>query len=191
MTSTSTRLAAATIAGVAALALAAPSANAEVFDHFRFTFTNQETFDDCGFPIVDDLTLSGGNVTRTVKGTQTLFFASITLHSEEILTNPATGEWFRVTSNEINKEGGPVTEVAPGVYRYTVSENGNPITIWDSSGHKVVSDHGSIRSSITFDTTGDDVPGGTELESHIVSVSGPHPLLDDALFCQVANDLIG
>ncbi len=142
------------IAGVAAVALAAPSANAEVFDHFRFTFTEQETFDDCGFPIVDDLTLSGGNVTRTVKDTQTLFFASVTLHSEEILTNPANGKWFRVTSNEINKEGGPVTEVAPGVYTYTVSENGNPITIWDSSGHKVVADHGSIRSSITFDTDG-------------------------------------
>ena len=43
-----------------------------------------------------------------------------------------------MTSNEINKEGGPVTEVAPGVYTYTVSENGNAVTIWDSSGHRVV-----------------------------------------------------
>ena len=33
------------------------------------------------------------DVTRTVKGTQTLFFASITLHSEEVLTNPANGKW--------------------------------------------------------------------------------------------------
>jgi hypothetical protein len=146
---------------VAALALAAPTANATVFDHFHFTSTNQETLDDCGFPIVDDLTLTGQNVTRTVKDTQTLFFSSVTLHSEEILTNAETGEWFRITSNEISKEGGPVTEVAPGVYRYSLRENGNPITIWDSSGHKVVSDHGSIRSSVTFDTTGDDVPGAT------------------------------
>jgi len=191
MTRLSTRLAATTVAGVAAIALAAPSANAVVFDHFRFSFTQQETFDDCGFPIVDDQTGSGNTVIRTVKDTQTLFFASVTFHSEEVLTNPENGKWFRVTSNEITKEGGPVTQVAPGVYTYTIRENGTPIAIWDSSGHKVVADHGSIRSSITFDTGGDDVPGGTEVESHIVSVSGPHPLLDDALFCQVASDLIG
>ena len=42
---------------MAAVALARTAANATVFDHFRFAFTEQETFDDCGFPIVDDQTL--------------------------------------------------------------------------------------------------------------------------------------
>ena len=191
MTRTARRLAAATLATVAAVALSAAAADATVVDRFHFAFSEQETFDDCGFPIVDDFSINGSTVIRQVKGTQTLFFSSVTFHSEDILTNPETGAWFRVTANETSKEGGPVTQVAPGVYTYTIRENGTPITIWDSSGHKVVADHGSIRSSITFDTGGDDVPGGTEVESHIVSVSGPHPLLDDALFCQVANDLIG
>jgi hypothetical protein len=190
MIRTPMRLAAAALAAGCALA-AAPAANATVFDHAHFTFSNQETFDDCGFPIVDDLTLTGQNVIRTVKGTQTLFFASVTVHSEEVLTNPENGKWFRVTANEINKEGGPVTQLAPGVYTYSMRENGTPIAIWDSSGRPVVADHGSIRSSITFDTGGDAQPGGTELDSHIVGVSGPHPLLDDTLFCEIANDLIG
>lgn len=183
---------AAAAALAAVTALAASPANAEVHDHFSFHFSAEESFDDCGFTIDDDLTFDGQNVIRTVKGTQTLFFASLTLRTEEVLTNPENGRWFRVTSSEHTKEGGPVTEVSPGVYTYTVREVGTPITIWDSEGHKVVSDHGSIVSEVTFDTTGDDVPGGELLGEDVVSVSGPHPLFDDGgLFCQVANDLIG
>ncbi len=90
-----------------------------------------------------------------------------------------------MTSSKLTKEGGPVTEVYPGVYTYTVREVGTPITIWDSEGHRVVSDHGSIVTEVTFDTTGDDVPGGEFLGEDVLSVSAPHPLFDDGkLFCR-------
>ncbi len=63
---------------------------AEVYDHFSFHFSAEESFDDCGFTIDDDLTFDGQNVIGTVKGTQTLFFASLALRTEVVLTNPRT-----------------------------------------------------------------------------------------------------
>jgi hypothetical protein len=190
MERTPTRFAAAAIAGVALFASTAVPANATVFEHFTFDVSDQDTFDDCGFTIASDWRFRGSTVIRTVRDTQTLFLAKVGYHGEEIFTNPENGEWFRITYNAVTKEGGPVEEVSPGVYIYTVREAGVIRSVWDSSGQLVARDRGVVTSRVTFDSGGDDVPGGEELSWDVVGVSGPHPLLD-VEFCDIATDLIG
>jgi hypothetical protein len=57
----------------------------------------------------------------------------------------------------------------------------------------VLRDRGVIRTTILFDTLGDETPGGEFLDEIDVEVSGPHPgfFLDEGQFCEVVLDLIG
>jgi hypothetical protein len=61
------------------------------------------------------------------------------------------------------------------------------------TGAVLLRDRGVIRTTILFDTLGDDTPGGVTLEELDVSVAGPHPgfFMDDDAFCGLVQDLIG
>ena len=45
----------------------------------------------------------------------------------------------------------------------------------DMTGGILLRDRGVIRTTVLFDTLGDDTPGGVTLEELDVSVAGPHP----------------
>lgn len=185
-----TRLAAATAAAAAGIALAASPANAKILDQFTWSFEESGSFDDCGFTIDSQFSASGTTVIRTVHGTDELWFASVAVRSEEILTNPETGEWLRIVSRGLVKESGPATEVAEGVFTHTYSEAGNPVTILDSDGKVVARDTGLLRWVLTFDTLNDGEPGGVLLDEVLVKEAGPHPMFY-ADWCGVFTDLIG
>jgi hypothetical protein len=61
------------------------------------------------------------------------------------------------------------------------------------TGAVVLRNRGVIRTTILFDTLGDDTPGGVTLEELDVSVAGPHPgfFMDEDGFCTLVQDLIG
>jgi hypothetical protein len=177
-------------AAVAALVLGAAPANAALYDHFVWSFSDASSFDDCGFTIDSTYSASGNTVIQTVRGTNDLYYAIIAYRSEEVLTNPATGAWFRVVSREVSHEMGPATQVSDTVWHYTIREAGNPVTFYDSTGAVVTKDTGLITWSMTFDTLGDGQPSGDVLSEDVESVAGPHPLLY-ADFCEIATRLIG
>ncbi|WP_345206346.1 hypothetical protein [Fodinibacter luteus] len=190
MTRIRTQLAAATLAAVATVVVAAAPAQARILDQFTWSFEETGSFDDCGFTIESDFSSSGTTVIRTVHGTDELWFASIAVRSEEVLTNPETGEWLRIVSRGLLKESGPATEVADGVFTHTYSEAGNPVTILDSDGKVVARDTGLLRWVYTFDTLSDGEPGGFVLDEVLVKEAGPHPMFH-ADWCGVFTDLIG
>ena len=52
---------------------------------------------------------------------------------------------------------------------------GQPFKVTDEDGRVLLRDRGVIRETILFDTLGDDMPGGTFIDSVEFSVSGPQP----------------
>jgi hypothetical protein len=56
----------------------------------------------------------------------------------------------------------------------------------------VLRDRGVIRSTILFDTLGDDTPGGEEVGERVtVRLAGRHPSFDEVAFCAAVEELIG
>lgn len=184
------RLAAAVAALACGVALTASPAQAEVLDQFNWSFEDNGSFDDCGFTIDSQFSASGTTVIRALQDTDQLWFATISRRSEEIFTNPETGDWFRIVGREVIKESGPATEVADGVFTHSSTTAGNPVTVIDSDGTVVARDTGLLRWEITFDTLNDGQPGGELLGEVLVQVAGPHPLLY-ADYCALATELIG
>jgi hypothetical protein len=78
------------------------------------------------------------------------------------------------------------------VYEFTLTRAGIERVV-DGDGDVVLRDSGVFRMTYLFDTLGDGQPGGEFLEELIVSVSGPHPLLemDEDAFCAMVHELIG
>jgi hypothetical protein len=113
----------------------------------------------------------------------------VTHSYREVHTNTETGEWFVVrgtrTFNEVK-----ATRVEGTIFRFVAIEAGQPFVVENSAGKVVMRDRGVIRYTLLFDTRGDDVPGGDEVEFLGADVRGPHPGFD-ADFCEIASDLIG
>ena len=78
------------------------------------------------------------------------------------------------------------------IFEFT-SVNAGTVRLSDSSGNTVLVDHGNIRTTILFDTLGDDTPGGLFVDLISETVHGPHPLfnLTEEEFCALTDTLIG
>ena len=79
------------------------------------------------------------------------------------------------------------------VYEFRTIEAGQPFVVRDGVGRVVLRDRGVIRHRLLFDTLGDGMPGGIELDDEIVGVGGPHPGFDqtEEEFCAMVTSLIG
>jgi len=131
---------------------------------------------------------SGTFHTRIGKGkTDTAFFAFDNYSFSETQTNPANGKFVTITANASFREI-RAKRVEGTVFEFWAVEAGQ-FRMYDSDGRLVARDRGSVQFHILFDTEGDDVPGGVQIEEFPPKVHGPHLGFDD--FCGLITPLIG
>jgi len=118
-----------------------------------------------------------------------VFFVHQSFTFREVRTNTLTGEWFVVSGHSTTRDV-KATRVAGSVYEVTQVLSGQPFVVTDSSGRVVLRDRGSIRFHYTFDTGGDNQPGGQAIDFLGVEVHGPHPGFTTT-DCRIAGDLVG
>jgi hypothetical protein len=174
------------------LALALP-AHAEVILHERFADSFSDDVELCGIPVHTDFEFHGVTHLRVGKGDlDSAFFLLLRIQTTETITNPANGK-FLVIEGNTQQHDTKATPVEGSVFRFTSIEAGQPFVLRDMTGAVLLRDRGVIRTTILFDTLGDDTPGGVTLEEIDVRVGGPHPgfFMDDDAFCALARDLIG
>jgi hypothetical protein len=179
-----------TLATAAALtAVAAAPAPATVVEKGRFVDEPYGFAYDCGFPVEVTGVASGNFRLREGSGDDaTAFFSLDRLSFREIHTNPQNGEWFSVSGRFANNEVG-ATRVEGSLFEFRIIKAGPVAVIEDSDGNLVSRDRGVLRSTILFDTGGDQVPGGEFVDLVDLHLAGPHPTFDKR--CDVATDLIG
>jgi hypothetical protein len=175
---------------VSVVLVAAIPAGATVYEKARFSDEYSFSYDDCGIPVSVEGVDTGQYRIRQGKGkTASAFFLRITHSYREVHTNTDTGEWFLIrghrTFNEVKAR-----RVEGTIFKFTAIEAGQPFIVENSDGEVVIRDRGVIRYTTLFDTLGDDVPGGEEVEFLGADVRGPHPGFD-ADFCEIVTDLIG
>jgi hypothetical protein len=181
-----------TLLGLAAavLALGASQAWATVVDRGFYTDDYTFSYDDCGFAVAVEGTVSGHFRVRAGKGeTETAFFVSDNYSYEETHTNVETGAFLTITGDAVFNEI-KATHVEGNIFEFEAVEAGQPFVVYDSDGNVVLRDRGSIHHHALFDTEGDDVPGGIFLEDLPADVHGPHPGFDTD-FCEIITPLIG
>jgi hypothetical protein len=179
-----------TLATAAALtAVAAAPAPATVVEKGRLVDEPYGFAYDCGFPVEVTGVASGNFRLREGSGDDaTAFFSLDRISFREIHTNPQTGEWFSVSGRFANNEVG-ATRVEGSLFEFRIIKAGQVAVIEDSDGNLVSRDRGVVRSTILFDTGGDQEPGGDFIDVVDLQLAGPHPTFDKR--CDVATDLIG
>jgi hypothetical protein len=177
---------------VAVLAWSALPAQAQVIDHEHFEFSFSEETELCGIAVHQDTEVSGTAHLRVGKGkVESAFFAHVTFQYTDTFTNAATGEFLVIEGHAVFQEI-KATRVEGTVFEFTSVEAGQVVVLRDSSGRVVLRDRGVIRSTILFDTLGDDTPGGEEVGERVtVRLAGRHPSFDEDAFCAAVEDLIG
>lgn len=180
-----------TLVAIAVFVLAGTiPAGATIFEKGRFTEEISFSYDDCGFPVDVEGTATGQFRIRQGTGkTASFFFFRSTFSFREVHTNTDTGEWFVVRGHAVINEV-KARRVEGSIFKVVTIQAGQPFVVENSAGEVVLRDRGVIRFRILFDTRGDDVPGGVEVEFLGADVRGPHPGFD-ADFCEIASDLIG
>lgn len=173
------------------VALSAPAqAHAAPVVHLHDEIVNSGSFDDCGFTIESDFTAEVHVLVREVNGSGgQAYLGQENIRFREVLTNPATGEWFVIHGVSLFKEVSG-RQIDGDIWEFTVHEVGLPFVVEDSDGNVVLRDRGRVSLRAVFDTLGDGQPGGILLEEEITGVHGPHPGID-VDFCALATDLIG
>lgn len=185
------RIRPAVICAALLVALSAPAqAHAQPVEHLHGEVSNSGSSDDCGFTIESDFTAEFHVLLREVRESDgQAYLGHENFRFEEVLTNPATGEWFVIHGVSLFKELSG-RQIEGDVWEFTVHEVGLPFVVEDSDGNVVLRDRGRISLRAVFDTLGDGQPGGILLEEEITGVRGPHPAID-VDFCALATDLIG
>jgi len=180
----------AALAGLLALAASAP-AQATIFDRVTFSFEDSSEEVLCGLDVRIDSTVRGLIVLR--EGQHELdqaFLGHANVRYSDTITNLATGESF--TSDGRFREGDvKAVHIAGNIFEFTLVLAGTERVV-AGDGSVVLRDSGAIRTTYTFDTLGDDEPGGIFLEGSD-RLSGPHPLFeqDEEAFCAMVHELIG
>lgn len=177
---------------VVVMAWALP-AQAEVIEQQHYAFSSSDDFELCGIPVHEEGEVRGTAHFRVGKGElDSAFFSHNNFEFTNTITNPANGKFLVIEGNALFHET-VGTRVEGTIFQFTSVEAGQPFVMRDMSGGIVLRDRGVIRSTILFDTLGDETPGGEFLALVDEHVAGPHPgfFLDDAAFCAIVQDLIG
>ena len=146
-------------------------------------------YDCAGFGVEVTGVASGNFRLREGRGDDaTAFFSLDRLSFREIHTNPQTGEWFSVSGHFANNEVS-ATRVEGSLFEFRIIKAGPVAVTRDSDGNLVARDRGVLKTTILFDTGGDQVPGGDFVDLVDLQLAGPHPTFDRR--CDVATELIG
>ena len=168
----------------------APAAQAEVIREEPFTETFVDNGDFCGIPVRIEGTFSARVMYRVGKGNvASAFFIQEISSQSATVTNPLNGKFFTIEGKSV-VHGLTATPLGGNLFLEEEIEAGQPFSFLDPSGRVVIRNRGLIRTTVIFDTEGDAVPGGNELEVVSVDVSGPHPGFDDAVVCPIIEGLL-
>jgi hypothetical protein len=175
---------------VVAVAVPGMAQAAPPVENIHFEDADAGSFDDCGFTIDFDFTISGHDLVREVEGSDgQAFLGHSNVRFRNVLTNPETGAFMVVRGQFLFKEF-TARQVSGDIWEFTAHEVGQPEVIEDSDGIVVQRNSGRVTRRVLFDTLGDSQPGGIVLEQEITGVHGPHPRIS-ADFCAIVTDLIG
>jgi hypothetical protein len=187
-----TRWAAVLAVGVL-VALVAGPAQATVVDRGTFAGSGTEADELCGIAVVHDFTFSGKFRVRVDKASDgQAFFQRQNFDAVDVFTNPDNGRSMTFETHDLYNEV-RASLVGGNVYRFTAVDAGQPFTVRDGAGNVVLRDRGVIRHVFDFDTLGDGMPGGIQLEDVSFRLGGPHPGFDQSEeeFCAMVESLIG
>ena len=111
--------------------LAAAPAGATVVDRGPYTDSYSFEYDDCGFDVLVEGTVSGHFRMRAGKGkTDTAFFLNDTHSYTETHTNPATGATLTITGHAVFNEI-KATRVEGNIFEFEAVEAGQPLRMYD------------------------------------------------------------
>lgn len=177
------------IAIIALLLVAAAPAGATVIERDRSSFDYADTYDDCGFEVAVEGTLTSQLRIRAGKGDNDgAFFVRDTYSYTETHTNVETGASLTIEGRGVFNEV-RATRIDGDVFEFAAIEAGQPFVVSDADGDVVLRDRGVLQYTVVFDTGGDDTPGGDVLDLSI-EARGPHPGMDED-FCDIITPLIG
>jgi hypothetical protein len=185
----------ATLLGVTLLmACSAAPARATVVDRGTFADSESDVPENiCGIALVRDSTFSGSfRIRLDKKSDGQAFFQRLNVDYRDVFTNPLNGRSMTFSGHSLVNEIA-ATHVEGNVYEFTTVEAGQPFTVRDGAGNVVLRDRGMLRHHVLFDTLGDGMPGGIQLDDEIVAVGGPHPGFDqtEEEFCAMVTSLVG
>ncbi|MEV6110308.1 hypothetical protein AB0M28_37250 [Streptomyces sp. NPDC051940] len=168
----------------------AEPAQATVAEQGRYAFTEDYTYNDCGYPVDFHQEVSGTYSIRAGKGDETsAFFLTEVSSVRQTHTRAETGGFFTVEARSVTKETG-ARHLEGDLFEFTTIVAGQPFTVRDSDGGIVLRDRGNLTYRTVWDTQGDDQPGGIFLEFLGAESHGPHPGFGADL-CDIGGDLIG
>jgi len=170
------------VSAVAALVICALPAEASaemLIINEPFSVDEGGQFTDCG-PTIDWAVHIEGQISiRTGKGKEaSAFFAREQSSGHEEWTDADTGDVLLTIDWRQQIHDIKATRLDGSVFEFTTTQVGQPLTVRDGDGNVLVRDRGLIAFTYTFDTLGDDVPGGEFVEDVGVRIAGPHPGFD-------------
>lgn len=162
--------------GAAALLAASLPANAAIIERGTFEDSGSFTFDDCGYTVAVDETISGwftiGSGTPQTDGE---FFR---VHQQTAYsgtyTNVKTGEYFTSAwRSNFREMPARIVDADGPIVTYQTKESGVWDTLRDSTGKVRYRSTGNLVFEYIFDTGGDGAPGGGEfLSEEFIRTSG-------------------
>ena len=171
-------LAAACAATILAIGLGAGPVGATMYLRDHYSDDYAFSFDDCGFWVDVAGHAEGVALIRSGKGDKdTAFFLHDNYEFSETWTNRDSGTWITLSGNGLFQET-RATHLGGTLFSFRSINAGQPFVVHDQNGDLVMRDRGVIRQEITFDTLGDDTPGGAFVADVSFEVAGPHPGLD-------------
>ena len=181
-----------TLALGATLALASP-AEAKIYHTEDYAGTFEESFPFCGIDVDFETEFSGSIRIREGTGPDDdAFFLQDRFSYQDTFTNPANGKFFTISGKGVFQEL-KATRLEGSIFEFISHEVGQPFVLRDMDGNVVLRDRGAITFRQVFDTLGDDMPGGEELDFEVVRVAGPHPgfMPDPVAQCETVVGLLG
>ena len=171
------RMIGAALTGLLVLFVTLPAAaQATIAERGRIEDTFTDSYDDCGFLVTVDGSVSSQYRFRQGKGDlATAFFLQANFSWEEVHT--ANGRSITLRGHGVSNET-QARQVDGTIFEFRSIEAGQPFAVYDADGNLVLRDRGVIRFTYLYDTEGDDVPGGVFIDELDLQIAGPHPGFD-------------
>jgi hypothetical protein len=139
--------------------------------HDEYSFSHE----DCGWTVNVDGEFNGDFFVRVGKGEfETAFYGHNNFDWTETHVRESDGATIVLSANLLFQET-KAAHVEGTIYTFTSVTAGQFIVIRDASGKIIGRDRGNITETLTFDTLGDDTPGGAFIEQVSIRFNGQYP----------------
>jgi hypothetical protein len=139
-----------------------------------------------------DSEVTGTTHLRVGKGqVDSAFFAHVTHQYTDTFTNPANGKFLVIEGHAVFQETKAIP-VEGTVFRFIDAEAGQVVVLRDNRRARRAARPRRHPLVHSVRHARDDTPGGEELEDRVtIRLAGPHPSVDEEVFCAAVENLIG